>query len=96
MHRPRPAEGDEREVARVVAALDGDEPQRARHVLVDDVEDALGRAVQVEAERVADLLHGRLRRLDVELHLAAEELRRQVPDDDVRVGDGRRRCRPCP
>ncbi len=89
MHRPGAAEGDEREVARVVAALDGDEPLRPGHVLVDDVEDALGRSMQVEAERVADLLHGRLRRLHVELDLAAEELRRQVPDDDVRVGDRR-------
>ena len=89
VHRARAAEGDEREVARVVAALHRDEPQRARHVLVDDVEHPLRRLVHVEAERVADLLHGRLRRLDVELHLAAEQSRRQVPDDHVRIGDGR-------
>ena len=35
------AEGDEREVARVDAALHGDDAQRAEHVLVDDVDDAL-------------------------------------------------------
>ena len=56
----RAAVGDEREVARVVTALDGDEPQRARHVLVDDREDALGRLLdRVEAHRVGDRLHRR-------------------------------------
>ena len=40
---PGAAEGDEREVARVVAALDGDEPERAQHLGVDDVDDRLRR-----------------------------------------------------
>ena len=43
VERAGAAVGDEREVARVVAALHRDEPQRAGHVLVDDREDPLGR-----------------------------------------------------
>ena len=85
MQRTGAAEGDEREVPRVVAALHGDEPQRTGHVLVDDVQDPLGRPLDVEAEGVADLLHRRLRSLDVELHLAAEPPRRQVADAAVRT-----------
>ena len=97
VQRPGAAVGDERELARVVAALDGDEPQRTGHVLVDDREDPLGGLLdRGEAHRVGDRLHGRPRRLDVELHLAAEQPRRQVAEDDVRVGDGRLRRRPCP
>ena len=42
VHRPGAAVGDERELARVVAALDGDDAQRAGHVLVHDREDPLG------------------------------------------------------
>ena len=42
VQRPGAAEGDERELARVVAALDADHAQRARHVLVDDPQDAVG------------------------------------------------------
>ena len=72
MHRPRAPEGHEGEVAQVVPALNRDEPERAGHVLVDDVDHPLGGLVDVEAKRVADLLHGRLRGLDVELHLPAE------------------------
>ena len=40
---PGAAVGDEREVARVVAALHRDEAERTRHVLVDDREDPLRR-----------------------------------------------------
>ena len=41
VQRPGAAEAHQREVARVVALLDRDHPQRAEHVLVDDVDDAL-------------------------------------------------------
>ena len=95
VERARAAVGDEREVARVVAALDGDEPQRARHVLVHDREDALGRLLDgAEPHRVGDRLHGRAGRVDVERHLAAEQLRREVPEHDVRVGDRRQLAAP--
>ena len=89
VERAGAAVGDEREVARVVAALDGDEPQRARHVLVHDREDPLGRLLdRGEAHRVGDRLDRRARRLDVERHLAAEQLRREVTEHDVGVGHG--------
>ena len=52
-------------------------------------------STRLEAHRVGDRLHGRARGLDVELHLAAEQPRRQVAEDDVRVGDGRLGRRPC-
>ena len=42
MQRPGAAEGDEREVARVVTALDRDDAQRAQHLGVDDVDDRRG------------------------------------------------------
>ena len=89
VQRARAAEGDEREVARIVAALHRDEAQRAGHVLVDDREDAVGGLLEREVHGVGDLLHGSARALDVERHLAAQEARRQVADDDVRVGHGR-------
>ena len=53
---PGAAVGDERELARVVAALDGDEAQRARHVLVDDREDALGRLPRPTARPIASAI----------------------------------------
>ena len=63
MQRTGAAEGDQREVARIVALLDRHEPQRAEHVLVDDVDDALGRVFdETDAERVGDLLHRLVRR----------------------------------
>ena len=46
-------------------------------------------SADVEPHRVGDRLHRRARRVHVELHLAAEEPRRQMADDDVRVGHGR-------
>ena len=89
VHRPRPAVGNERELARVMASLDGDDPQRARHVLVDDGEDALGSVLdRRQAHGIGDRLHRRPGGLHIELHLAAEQLRGEVADDDVRVGDG--------
>ena len=42
VHRPGAAEGDEREVARLDALLDGERADRLRHLRVDDVADALG------------------------------------------------------
>ncbi len=86
VQRPRAAEGDQRVVARVVALLDGHEPQRADHVLVDDVVDALRRVLERLAERRRDLADRLRRELAVEFEVAAEALhRRQVAEHDVRV-----------
>ena len=43
VQRTGAAEGDQRKIPRIEALLHGDKPQRAEHVLVDDVEDALRR-----------------------------------------------------
>ena len=42
MHAPATAEGDQGEVARVVATVDRDELQRIDHVVVRDADDAPG------------------------------------------------------
>ena len=66
VQRAGPAEGDEGEVAGVEALLDAHQPQRAEHVLVDDVDDAArGGLDAVERGGVGDGLHrgaGRPRR----------------------------------
>ena len=93
MQRPRAAESDQRVVARIVALLDGDEPQRPDHVLVDDVVDALGGVLDRFAERLRDLADRFRGELAVELEIAAEPLHRgQVAEHDIRVGDGRLRA----
>ncbi len=75
MQRPRSAEGDQREIARIVALLDRHEAQRAEHVLVDDIDDALRGVDEADAQQCRDRLHGFLRRLLVERHFAAEQVR---------------------
>ena len=50
VQRPGAAERDEREVARVVAAADRDQPHGVGHVGVGDLDDRVGRLVQLEAE----------------------------------------------
>ena len=79
MQGPGAAECDEREIARVVSALDGDDAQRTKHLRVHDLDH--GRGIDV-SER------GR-RGVAVEDE-PARQLRRQAPEQEVRVGD----CRP--
>ena len=92
MERPGAAEGENAEVARIEAALHGDDAERAEHHLVGDVDDALGRFFRREAERLADARHGLPRRLGVEAHVAAEQYRRQVAEDEVGIAHGRFRA----
>ena len=56
VQRTGAAERDQRVVARIVTLLDRHEPQRADHVLVDDVVDAERGVLDALAERLADLL----------------------------------------
>ena len=80
VQRPGATVGDEGEVARIVAALNRDEAKCACHVLVHDREDALrGLLDRGEAHRVGDLLDRRVRGVDVERHLAAEQAGRRWP-----------------
>ena len=50
VQRPGAAERDQRVVARIVAALDGDDADRPRHVGGDDADDALGGRRHVEPQ----------------------------------------------
>ena len=50
VQRPGAAEGDERERAWVLAALNGDEPQAAQHLLVRDRDDRAGGFLETDAQ----------------------------------------------
>ena len=60
VHRPGAAEGDQREVARVVAALDRDLADRRGHARDGDLDDALGERLHAEpADAPGERRHGR-------------------------------------
>ncbi len=75
------AERDDREVPRVVAALDRDDAQRPKHLGVDDADH------RVRVDRP----HRTLRGVAIEPQ-AARELLRQPPEQQVRVGHRRQRA----
>ena len=58
---PAPPKSDQRKVARVVTLFNRHQAQRAKHRFVDDFDDALSRRHQVDAHRIRNRLHGRLR-----------------------------------
>ena len=97
MERAGAAEGDERELARVVALLDRARANRPGHVRVGDREDPLGGLEQAEPELVGEPLHDRNGGVAVERHPPAEEPPGVEPaEHEVRVADRRllrRRCR---
>ena len=88
VQRPGAAVGDQGEVSGVVALLDGDQPESAEHVLVDDVDHASGRFVQGESHGGGERRQHRLGGIEIERHLAAGERRRQVAENGVGVGHG--------
>ena len=92
MQRPGPAEGHERIVARVAAALHRNDAQRVFHIAGRDQVDAPGGLRDGEAERPGDLaVERRLGRGRVECHRAAVEIGGvEVAEREVRV----RHCRP--
>ena len=92
---PGAAEGHQREIARVVAALDRDHANAAHDVGVGDAQDAGGGRDHVEAERVwrMRLATRAARGRGVERHLAAEaRLAAEPAEHDIGVGDGRPRA----
>ena len=89
VQRPGAAEGDQREVARIEALLHRDQPERTEHVLVDDVDDAGRSPLEIETQSRGDGLHSVDGGIDIELHLAADQLARQVAEHDVGIGDRR-------
>ena len=95
VERPRPPEGDEGEVAGVVAALHRDGADRAHHVGDDDPDDPVCGPLRAVAELARDIRERFRRPLPVQGHAPAEEpARRQPPEQQVRVGDGRRGAAP--
>ena len=74
VHGAAAAEGDQGEVARVEAAVDGDQLERVDHVVVGDAHDAAGGFVGVDAEPRSHRLDRLLDRVHVGLHLAAAEI----------------------
>jgi hypothetical protein len=87
VHGAGPAKGEQGVGARVLAALDGVDPRRVRHVLVDDLVDAPDGLDGIETERACDLLLRPQGVVAVELHLPAEEeVGVEVAQDQVRVG----------
>ena len=91
MQRARAAEGQEREVARVEAALDQHRAERAHHVVVGDLHDGECRLLGGAAERAGDACDRFLRRFHVEGHFAAEEVL-GVDAAEQQVGVGHRRA----
>ena len=91
VQRRRAAEGDQGSIVRILAALDGVDPGRARHVLAHHLGDAEGSRIGRERHGVSDdgperiLGPGRSQR-----HLAAGEVTRgDSAHHHVGVGDGR-------
>ncbi len=86
------AERDQREIARIEAALHRHQPERAHHGGVGDFDNRVRRGDDVEAGR-ADCVNGSASASDVEHDVAAEEVMRIEPAEDE-IGVGHRRFRP--
>src|SRR5215472_7658409 len=89
VHRSRPARGEERVITRIAAALRDVHARGARHVLVHDVVNAPGDLDRLEADPSREPLHGGARRLQIDAHLPASEVRRiEIAEEEIRIGDG--------
>ena len=96
VHGPCAAEGEEGEVARVVPLVHGDEPRRARHLMVHDLEDRGGGLRLVEAQGRADFLADDAAHLvDVRRALEAAD-GAGVDAAEQQVGVGHRGLAPAP
>ena len=89
MQRTRAAKSDDAEIARIEAALNRDDAQRAQHDFVGDIDDALGGLFGRKADRLTDLGDRGFGAGDIERHVAAEKNGRQIAENDVGVADGR-------
>ena len=87
VHRASAAEGDEREVTRIVTAPHRDQLERVDHVGVGNADDSHGRLLEAHLEGIGDGLQGRFGLLDVQGNLAPQEVVRVNPaGQDVGVG----------
>ena len=93
MHRTAAAEGDEREVARIEAAVERHQLQRVDHVVVGDADDAARRFGRIDAELGSDGLDCRACRAHVGIDRAAAEIV-LVDPPEPQIGVGRRRIGP--
>src|SRR6185437_9435738 len=88
MQRTGAAEGDELEVARVIAALYRDHLERLAHGRVGDLQDAGRGGGRVHAEALAERGKRPCGCPGIEFHLAAEEIFRVQPaEEKVGIGD---------
>ena len=92
--RPRAAGGDERELARVVAAAHGVELDRLGHPVLLDLQRAERGLLDRHPELAGDRAHGLLGELAIELHRPAEQaaVGAQAAEHELRVRRGRQRA----
>ncbi len=87
MQRPGATKTDQCKIARIEALLDRDQPECAEHVLVDDIDDALGRRLDGQSHGIGNAADRALGSLAVEQHVAAQlGPGGQVAEHDVGVG----------
>lgn len=90
MQRAGATEGDERELARIVAALDRQQADCLGHQRLGDADDAVRDIADVDPKRASHRLKRPERGVDVEPDNPFREVLRDDPaEDDVRVGDRR-------
>jgi hypothetical protein len=81
------AEAGQGQLARIHPALHRHHPQRTRHMLIGDINNALRRRLAGQAQRLRHPGHGLLRGVNVQCHAAAEEgLRSQPPQHHIGIG----------
>lgn len=89
VERARPAEGNQREVARIEPLLHGARPDRVRHIRVQDGQHTLGGRDRLKVELAGELRDDAFCGSQVECHLPGEEvLRIESPEHEVRIGHG--------
>src|SRR6266536_492566 len=80
------AECEQREVAWIIAALHGDHPDGAYHVIIGNRQNAPRRILDAQAERLGDYRADPVARGGgVEREAAADQVRRQMPQHEVGV-----------
>ena len=95
VHASCTAESQQRELARIVTALDRDSANRTLHVGVGDLDDSLRQPCGGNQKLVCEGPGAFRGALDVKWHAAAEKiLRIEAAEQQIRIGDGKSRL-PC-
>ena len=91
MQRSGAAESDKCEVPRIVALLDRNKTQCAKHRFVHDFDNAFSGRHQINVHRVGQCLHSTDGRVSINGHRAAQlDVRRQITQYNISVTN----CRP--